>query len=172
MKVNVLIQASLGSMHVSDPGFNMETPRLVRLANRITTCLVEVVMNDVEKSKNYNLVKNSICLLKSLNCGIWDDSKFVVKQMDKVGLVISSALVKAGFTTFSKLSLANPRILELHARKTPPFGNNVRDFALCMPQYTIEVKQGDINQNNVQVDILVSMANKEVVKKRRRRKMK
>ena len=86
--------------------------------------------------------------------------------MDKVGPVISSALVKAGFTTFSKLSLANPRILELHAKKTPPFGNNVRDFALCMPQYRIEVKQGDIKQNNVQVDILVSMANKEVVKKR------
>ena len=47
MKVNVLIQASLGSMHISDPGLNMETPRLVRLANRITTCLLEVVMNDV-----------------------------------------------------------------------------------------------------------------------------
>ena len=166
MKVNVLIQASLGSMHIPDPGLNMETPRIVKLANRITTCLVEVVMNDTEKSKNYNLVKNSICLLKSLNCGIWDDSKFVVKQMDKVGPVISSALVKAGFTTFSKLSLANPRMLELHAKKTPPFGNIVRDFALCMPQYRLEVKQGDIKQNSLQVDILVSMVNKEMVKKR------
>ena len=31
-------------------------------------------------------------------------TKYVVKQMDKVGTVLSTALVMAGFTNFSKLS--------------------------------------------------------------------
>ena len=166
MKVNVLIQASLGSMHIPDPGLTMEIPRLVRLANRITTCLVELVMNDLEKSKNFTLVKNSLCLSKSLTSGVWEDSKFVVKQMDKVGLVLSTALVKAGFTSFAKMSLANPRLLELAVNKAPPFGNNVRDFALGMPQYKVEVRQGDTRLNSVQVDIRVTMMNREVVGRR------
>ena len=65
-------------------------------------------MNDEDKSKNLTLIKNSVCLLKSLNCGIWNDSKFVVKQMKKVGAVLSTTLVKAGFTNFSQVIFGKP----------------------------------------------------------------
>ena len=118
MKVNVLIQVSLGSMHIPDPSLNMETPRYVKLANRITTCLVKLIMNNPEKSKNYNLVKNALCLTKSLECvcGLWDNSKFVVKQMPKVGPISSSTLVKGGFISFPKLGQVNPRMIELKAK--------------------------------------------------------
>ena len=144
----------------------METPRLLKLANRMAICTVELVMNDEDKSKNLTLIKNSVCLLKSLNSGIWNDSKFVVKQMDKVGTVLSTTLVKAGLTTFSKLFLANPWMIMLAAKQAPPFGNIGRDFAMRMPQFRIEVKQLDTKQNSVQVDVMVTMGNREVVGRR------
>ena len=56
MKVNVLIQASLGSMHIPEAVLNMGSPRFVKLANRIATCLVELVMKDEDKSQNLTLV--------------------------------------------------------------------------------------------------------------------
>ena len=35
-----------------------------------------------------------------------------------------------------------------------------------MPQYRIEMKQGDTKQNSVQVDVMVTMVNREVVGRR------
>ena len=64
MKVNILIQASLGSMALADPGLNLETPRLIRLASRILECLVEVVLKDATKSADFALVKNVLSLSK------------------------------------------------------------------------------------------------------------
>ena len=54
-------------------------------------------------------------------------------------------------------------MIELAAKKAPPFGNIVRDFAMRMPQYRIEVNQGDTKQNSVQVDVMGTMVNGEVV---------
>ena len=90
MKVNILLQASLGCMSVTDVGLNMETPRLLRLAARIATCLVEVVLRDPAKSRDFVLVKNTLLLSQSLNCGLWEDSEFVSKQM---GLYLNLSLL-------------------------------------------------------------------------------
>ena len=80
MKVNILLQASLGCMSITDVGLNLEIPRLLRLAARIATCLVEVVLSDQVKSQDFILVKNTLLLSKSLNCGLWDNSEFVSKN--------------------------------------------------------------------------------------------
>ena len=62
MKVNILIQASLGCMQIPDISLNMEAPRLLWLASRIATCLVEVVIHDPKKIKDHTLVKSSLLL--------------------------------------------------------------------------------------------------------------
>ena len=54
----------------------------------------------------------------------------------------------------------------LAAKKAPPFGNIGRDFAMRMPQFRIEAKQLDTKQNSVQVDVMVTMGNREVVGRR------
>ena len=98
-------------MSVTDVGLNMETPRLLQLAARIATCLVEVVLRDPVKSQDFVLVKNTLLLSQSLNCGLWEDSEYVSKQMLKVGVVLSNAIASAGFKDLSSLSEANPRML-------------------------------------------------------------
>ena len=86
--------------------------------------------------------------------------------MDKVGTVLPSALAKAGFTNFYKLSVVNLWTIELAPKKAPRFGNIVRDFVMSMPRYKIEVIQGDTKQNSEQVDVMVPMVNREMVGRR------
>ena len=164
MKVNILLQASLGCMSVTDVGLNMETPRLVRLAARIATCLVEVVLRDPAKSRDFVLVKNTLLLSQSLNCGLWEDSEFVSKQMLKVGVVLSNAIANAGFKDLSSLSEANPRMLELATKKAPPFGNNLRDWALAQSRYNLQVTVGYISLTSVNVKVTVTLGNRDLVR--------
>ena len=161
MKANILLQASLGCMSVSDVGLSMETPRLMRLASRIATCLVEVVLTDTDKSQNLTLVKNSVLLAKSFNCGIWSDSEFVSKQMEKVGIVLSSSLVSGGYKDIESIANANPRMLELAAKKVPPFGNNMRDWAGQLPQYQLSVVLDNVTMTCVSTRISVSRVNRD-----------
>lgn len=44
---------------------------------------------------------------------LWENSKHVSKQLDKIGLMLSTTLVNAGLTSFSKLQASRPRQLEM-----------------------------------------------------------
>lgn len=44
---------------------------------------------------------------------LWENSKFVSKQLDKIGLTLSTTLVNAGLTSFQKLQSTSPREIEL-----------------------------------------------------------
>ena len=79
---------------------------------------------------NYDEKLNS-----SVYCGMWEESELVSKQMEGVGKVISNSLASSGYRTLSELAAANPRMLELAAKKPPPFGNSVRDWAARQPRY-------------------------------------
>ena len=164
MKVNVLIQASLGCMTIADIGLNMETPRYVKLASKIATCLVEVVLSCPKKSSDLTLVKNSLLLSKSLTCGLWEDTEFVSKQMEKVGVVLSNSIASAGYRDLEAIAAANPRMLELAARKSPPFGNHLRDWAAGQPRYSLQVSLGHVTMTSVQAEVKVSLMNRDSVR--------
>ena len=86
MKVCVLLQAALGVLPIPDPSLSHEATHLVKLAQRLATCLVELVMHHSQAKANLALVTNSYLLLKSLTCGLWENSGHVIKQMP--GLVL------------------------------------------------------------------------------------
>lgn len=44
---------------------------------------------------------------------MWENSKYISRQLDKIGLSLSTTLVNAGMTTFEKLQNTGPRELEL-----------------------------------------------------------
>ena len=46
-------------------------------------------------------------------CRLWENSKYVSKQLDKIGLMLSTTLVNAGLTSFSKIQASQPRELEM-----------------------------------------------------------
>ena len=138
MKVNILIQTTLGMMFIPDSGLMQEVAHLVKLAQRLATCLVELVIHSQER-ENLVLVKSCYLLLKSLSSGIWHDSQHLIKQMPRVGPVISSALVKASYTTFTLILAADARQLEVASGKSVPFGNTVMQWCRQLPRYVVEV---------------------------------
>ena len=44
---------------------------------------------------------------------LWENSKYVSKQLDKIGLTLSTTLVNAGLTSFTKIQASRPRELEM-----------------------------------------------------------
>jgi ATP-dependent DNA helicase HFM1/MER3 len=44
---------------------------------------------------------------------LWENSKYVSKQLDKIGLMLSTTLVNAGLTSFNKIQTSRPRELEM-----------------------------------------------------------
>ena len=87
-------------------------------------------------------VKNAAILAKCFESGVWNNTDLVSKQFERVGPVFSSHLKSAGYTTFARLSAANPRELEMCLNKQPPFGNHLRKSALHMPEYALDLQQG------------------------------
>ena len=58
MKVNVLLQALLGVLTIPDSGLAQEAAQLMKVAQRLSNCLVEFVVHCHEKD-NLSLLKNA-----------------------------------------------------------------------------------------------------------------
>ncbi len=54
-------------------------------------------------------------------CRLWENSKYVSRQLDKIGVSLSTALVNAGLTSFDKIKQKSPRELELVSLRYPYF---------------------------------------------------
>ena len=127
-----------------------------------TTALCSMLYSSTSVFRPGSAVDTITCTMKCLSTHVflyyfrlWENSKYVSKQLDKIGsltcsvnnfmyehfllfllilllflllllgLTLSTVLVNAGFTTFDKLLEANPRELELIVNRHPPFGNQV-----------------------------------------------
>ncbi|KAI3375127.1 hypothetical protein L3Q82_021643, partial [Scortum barcoo] len=54
---------------------------------------------------------------------------------------LSTAMVNAGLTTFSKIEQTHARELELILNRHPPFGNQIRDSVIHLPKYEVILEQ-------------------------------
>ena len=61
----------------------------------------------------HNVITVKCYFLCILSLRVWENSKHVTKQLDKIGLSLSTTLVNAGLTTFQKMLESNPREIEL-----------------------------------------------------------
>lgn len=82
MKINVLIQAQLGCINVTDFSLVQDTLRVFKFANKIAKCLMEFVLSE---RRNYELCLNTLLLVKSLTNRIWFDSPHIIRQFHRVG---------------------------------------------------------------------------------------
>ena len=163
MKTVILMQAILGCLHIADPSLSREALKIVQTGSRLGKCLVEFIWSR-QNTDGCKALKSACLLSKSLNAGIWNNSEFVSKQFDRVGIAYSTNLVHAGYTTFGKIAEANPRELELVLNKQAPFGNHLRDCALHMPEYDMKVEQiGDKQRSKAVIRISVTLANVEAI---------
>ncbi|XP_054622739.1 probable ATP-dependent DNA helicase HFM1 isoform X2 [Dunckerocampus dactyliophorus] len=139
MKVNCLIQAQLGSISIQEFSLTQDTAKIFRNGLRITKCLFEFLS---QNSKiGFSALLNSLILAKCFRAKLWENSPYVSKQLDKIGQTLSTAMVNAGLTTFSKIEQTNAREIELILNRHPPFGNQVKEFVMHLPKYEVTLEQ-------------------------------
>ncbi|XP_023270563.1 probable ATP-dependent DNA helicase HFM1 [Seriola lalandi dorsalis] len=139
MKVNCLIQAQLGSISIQEFGLTQETAKIFRNGMRISKCLSEFLSHRYKTG--FSALLNALILAKCFRSKLWENSPYVSKQLEKIGQSLSTAMVNAGLTTFSKIEQANARELELILNRHPPFGNQIRESVIHFPKYEVTLEQ-------------------------------
>ncbi|XP_056276995.1 probable ATP-dependent DNA helicase HFM1 isoform X1 [Pseudoliparis swirei] len=139
MKVNCLIQTQLGSISIQEFGLTQDTAKIFKNGMRISKCLSEFLSH---RSKiGFSALLNSLILAKCFRAKLWENSFYVSKQLEKIGQTLSTAMVNAGLTTFSKIEQTNARELELIVNRHPPFGNQIKDSVMHLPKYEVTLEQ-------------------------------
>nr|XP_015210859.1 PREDICTED: probable ATP-dependent DNA helicase HFM1 isoform X2 [Lepisosteus oculatus]XP_015210860.1 PREDICTED: probable ATP-dependent DNA helicase HFM1 isoform X2 [Lepisosteus oculatus] len=139
MKVNCLIQAQLGCIAVQEFGLTQDIGKIFRNGTRVTKCLSEILGHQAKR--NFSALLNSLILAKCFRSRLWENSPFVSKQLEKIGLTLSTAMVNAGLTSFQKIEEINARELELIVNRHPPFGNQIREAVIHLPKYEVSLEQ-------------------------------
>ncbi|XP_004619982.2 probable ATP-dependent DNA helicase HFM1 [Sorex araneus] len=153
MKVNCLIQAQLGCIPIQDFALTQDTAKIFRNGSRITRWLSEFMAT---QEKKFIILLNSLILAKCFRCKLWENSKHVSKQLEKIGISLSNAMVNAGLTSFKKIEEKNARELELILNRHPPFGTQIKETVTYLPKYELEIKQ-ITRYNETMAEILVTI---------------
>ncbi|XP_058159164.1 probable ATP-dependent DNA helicase HFM1 isoform X2 [Dasypus novemcinctus] len=138
MKVNCLIQAQLGCIPIQDFALTQDTSKIFRIGSRITRWLSDFV---AAQEKKFSVLLNSLILAKCFRCKLWENSLHVSKQLEKIGITLSNAMVNAGLTSFKKIEETDARELELILNRHPPFGTQIKETVMYLPKYELEVEQ-------------------------------
>ncbi|XP_051481595.1 probable ATP-dependent DNA helicase HFM1 [Apus apus] len=138
MKINCLIQAQLGCIPIQDFTLTQDTGRIFRNGLRVTRWLSDFLASC---KNNFYALLNSLILAKCFRCRLWENSLHVSKQLEKIGVSLSNAMVNAGLTSFKKIEETNPRELELILNRHPPFGNQIKESVFHLPKYELDIEQ-------------------------------
>ncbi|XP_009466634.1 PREDICTED: probable ATP-dependent DNA helicase HFM1 [Nipponia nippon] len=138
MKINCLIQAQLGCIPIQDFTLTQDTGRIFRNGLRVTRWLSDFLASC---KNNFSALLNSLILAKCFRCKLWENSLHVSKQLEKIGVSLSNAMVNAGLTSFKKIEDTNARELELILNRHPPFGNQIKESVLHLPKYELNIEQ-------------------------------
>ncbi|XP_056149816.1 probable ATP-dependent DNA helicase HFM1 [Lampris incognitus] len=139
MKVNCLIQTQLGSIPIQEFGLIQDTAKIFTILTRISKCLSEF-LGQCSKT-GFTAILSSLILAKCVRAKLWENSPYVSKQLEKIGLTLSTAMVNAGLTTFNKIEEINARELELIVNRHPPFGNQIKESVINLPKYEVSLEQ-------------------------------
>ncbi|KAM8930577.1 putative ATP-dependent DNA helicase HFM1 [Pelodytes ibericus] len=165
MKVNCLIQAQLGYIPVQDFSLTQDMAKIFRHGTRVTKCLSEFLGL---QEKKFTAFLNASILAKCFRCKLWEISLHVSKQLEKIGVTLSNAMVNAGLTTFKKIEDTNARELELIVNRHPPFGNQIKESVMYLPKYNIGFEQlARYSSAVAEVVITILLTNFEQLQKKR-----
>nr|XP_044994605.1 probable ATP-dependent DNA helicase HFM1 isoform X2 [Jaculus jaculus] len=153
MKVNCLIQAQLGCIPLQDFALTQDTSKIFRSGSRIARWLSDFV---AAQEKKFPVLLNSLILAKCFRCKLWENSRHISKQLDKIGISLSNAMVNAGLTSFKKIEDTDARELELILNRHPPFGTQIKEAVMYLPKYELEVQQ-IARYTDMKAEILVTI---------------
>ncbi|XP_067309186.1 probable ATP-dependent DNA helicase HFM1 isoform X2 [Pseudorasbora parva] len=166
MKVNCLIQAQLSCIPIQEFGLVQDTGKIFRNGNRVSRYLTEFLSH--HSKSNFSAQLNSLILAKCFRAKLWENSSYVSKQIERIGLTLATAMVNAGLTTFSKIEQTSPRELELIVNRHPPFGNQIKEAVSKLPKYEVNLKQiSRYSLSTAEIVVTVNLQNfKELATKR------
>ncbi|KAL9959675.1 hypothetical protein ACROYT_G033018 [Oculina patagonica] len=112
--------------------------------------ILETGLTELQMLNNdFMSLQNSVVLAKCIRARLWENSKFVSRQLEKVGPSLSTMMVNAGLTTFKKIEETNPREIEM-----------IREAASNLPKYELSVQQtGRQQPNRAEIVITLTMTN-------------
>ncbi|XP_059584027.1 probable ATP-dependent DNA helicase HFM1 isoform X3 [Alligator mississippiensis] len=138
MKVNCLIQAQLGCIPIQDFTLTQDIGKIFRNGIRVTKWLSDFL---APQRNSFSALLNSLILAKCFRCRLWENSLHVSKQLEKIGVMLSNAMVNSGLTSFKKIEDTNARELELILNRHPPFGNQIKESVIHLPKYALDIEQ-------------------------------
>ncbi|KAF7243415.1 putative ATP-dependent DNA helicase HFM1 [Varanus komodoensis] len=130
--------AQLGCIPIQDFTLTQDISKIFRNGIRVTKWLSEFLASC---QNNFLVLLNSLVLAKCFRCRLWENSPYVSKQLEKIGMTLSNAMVNAGLTSFKKIEDINARELELILNRHPPFGNQIKELVAHLPKYKLMVEQ-------------------------------
>ncbi|KAF6207323.1 hypothetical protein GE061_018564 [Apolygus lucorum] len=107
-KANVLIQAVLGSLPISDAGLQQESVKVMRLAERLLRGLTMYL----GRKHHFNALSSALTLHKCSVVKMWENSALVSRQLPGIGPALSALLKSAGKNSFRDIVATDPRTLE------------------------------------------------------------
>ncbi|XP_055804712.1 DExH-box ATP-dependent RNA helicase DExH17 isoform X2 [Solanum dulcamara] len=129
-KIFVLANDCLtGDPLVHDLSLSQDMNSICANGYRIAKCMKEYFLY----RKNYQGALSSALLTKSLYQKVWDDSPYLLKQLPGIGMVTAKALHSMGVKSFTSLSDADPRKIEMVTGRKYPFGNHIKESLLSLP---------------------------------------
>ncbi|KAJ6655838.1 hypothetical protein lerEdw1_004703 [Lerista edwardsae] len=165
MKVNCLIQAQLGCIPIQDFTLTQDIGKIFRNGVRVTKWLSEFLAS---RQNNFLVLLNSLILAKCFRCRLWENSLYVSKQLEKIGMSLSNAMVNASLTSFKKIEDTNARELELILNRHPPFGNQIKESVAHLPKYELTVEQlAKYSEEVAEILVTVVLTNFELLQTKR-----
>nr|XP_009939491.1 PREDICTED: probable ATP-dependent DNA helicase HFM1 [Opisthocomus hoazin] len=165
MKINCLIQAQLGCIPIQDFTLTQDTGRIFRNGLRVTRWLSDFLASC---KNNFSALLNSLILAKCFRCKLWENSLHVSKQLEKIGVSLSNAMVNAGLTSFKKIEDTNARELELILNRHPPFGNQIKESVLHLPKYELDIEQlPKYSDTSAEILVTIKLKNYEQLQTKR-----
>ncbi|XP_062834078.1 probable ATP-dependent DNA helicase HFM1 isoform X2 [Anolis carolinensis] len=165
MKVNCLIQSQLGCLPIQDFTLTQDIGKIFRSGTRLTKWLSEFLAS---REYHFLVLLNSLILAKCFKCRLWENSLYVSIQLEKIGVMLSSAMMNAGLTSFKKIEDTNPREIELILNRHPPFGSQIKESVIHLPKYELHVEQlGNYSESVAEILVTVMLTNFEQLQTKR-----
>ncbi|ORC88341.1 RNA helicase [Trypanosoma theileri] len=149
-KVYVLIQAHLGHVTISDFSLRNDSVRLWTSAPRIARFLIDYAAT----LNSFSFIKESTLLQRCVEQRMWWDGP-LLRQLDGIGENIVKSLLRGDIKNFDDILRADPRKLEALCGKNPPFGNELREKCLTIPQCELRLETSE-NSETVRVVITLT----------------
>ncbi|KAM9280685.1 LOW QUALITY PROTEIN: putative ATP-dependent DNA helicase HFM1 [Cariama cristata] len=161
MKINCLIQAQLGCIPIQDFTLTQDTGRIFRNGLRVTRWLSDFLASS---KNNFSALLNSLILAKCFRCKLWENSLHVSKQLEKIGVSLSNAMV-CWLTSF-KIEDTNEE-LELILNRHPPFGNQIKESVLHLPKYELDIALPKYSDTLAEILVTIKLTNYEQLQTKR-----